>query len=106
MLRITAIAQTNGGVRLRLDGSIGQSSFDELAGICADYKARQNTSITLDMSGVGFMSNHAAASLAALKSDGLELINCSAFIEMLIVNAEAKSSVGTEKALHRCDGKK
>lgn len=86
MLRITEIPETDGTVRLRLDGTLSGSSFEELTRACARYRGPEIESITLDMSGLEFMSNDAAFKVAALRGDRLKLVNCSAFIEMLIEN--------------------
>ena len=106
MLRITEIPDLNGTVSLRLDGSLSQNSFEDLVRVCARYQAPQTELITLDMSGVVFMSNDAAVRLAALRSERFRLANCSAFIQTLMANVADENQSKTGNAIDDYNGRK
>jgi hypothetical protein len=83
MLRITESFDKDNTVRLRLDGTISETSFADLEGVFARYDAPQQI-ILLDMAGVMFMNDHAAMKMVQLRSDRVQIINCSPFIETLL----------------------
>jgi anti-anti-sigma regulatory factor len=88
MLRITENIENDKTVRLRLDGSISEASVPELEEACARHRNGQDRIILLDMAGVVFMNNPAANKIARLRSERLRIINCSPFIETLLVNVD------------------
>lgn len=84
MLRITENFENGKTVRLRLDGTISDEAYGELAEACSRRRNGAEPIIILDMAGVEFMSNHAAHRLIELRSDFFRIINCSPFIETLL----------------------
>jgi anti-anti-sigma regulatory factor len=85
MLRITENFDGDNTVRLRLDGTVSESSFDEIDEAFSRHigNSRANT-IVLDMAGVVFMNNDAAKRIKQLPSQHVRIINCSPFIEILL----------------------
>ena len=92
MLRITENFENSKTVRLRLDGTLANEGFDELANVLSVLRDGIGRTIIVDMGGVEFMSDQAARELTKFRSDDLRIINCSPFIATLletIGNAEA-----------------
>ena len=85
MLRITENFDSDHTVRLRLDGTISETSFAEIDEAFGRHigNSRANT-IVLDMAGVVFMNNDAAKKLMQLHSQRVQIINSSPFIEILL----------------------
>jgi anti-anti-sigma regulatory factor len=85
MLRITENFDSDNTVRLRLDGTISETSFGEIDEAFGRHigSSRANT-IVLDMAGVVFMNNDAAKRIRQLPSERVRIINCSPFIEILL----------------------
>jgi hypothetical protein len=83
MLRITENRENSKTVRLRLDGTISQTSFVELENACSRHRASREI-ILLDLGGVVFMNNEIATRIVRLRSEQLRIINCSPFIETLL----------------------
>jgi hypothetical protein len=89
MLRITENLEDEKAVRLRLDGTISQESFEDLANLCARYQTdAADRIIIVDMGGVSFMSHEAARKFAFLGTESLRMINCSPFIATLLDTAK------------------
>jgi hypothetical protein len=84
VLRITENAENSQTVRLRLDGTISQTSFAELEEACCRYQGNPEKIILLDMGGVLFMNNEIASRIGRLRNERLRIINCSPFIETLL----------------------
>jgi anti-anti-sigma regulatory factor len=84
MLRITESTEKGKTVRLRLDGTVNSTSYDELEAACARHRETPVKIILVDMAGVVFMNNEVASKLAGLRSEQLRIINCSPFIETLL----------------------
>ncbi|HEY2917614.1 MAG TPA: hypothetical protein VGK77_01335 [Candidatus Binatia bacterium] len=79
-------------MRLRLDGTLANESFDGLANALSLHRDGVGRTIIVDMGGVEFMNDRAARELIKLRGDDLRIINCSPFIATLletIGNAEA-----------------
>ena len=92
MLRITENFENSKTIRLRLDGTLANEVFDELANVLSVLRDGVGRTIIVDMGGVEFMSDQAARELTKLRGDDLRIINCSPFIATLletIGNAEA-----------------
>jgi anti-anti-sigma regulatory factor len=83
MLRITEYREARNTLRLRLDGTISQTSFADLENACSRHRASREI-IVLDMAGVVFMNNEVASRIVRLRSEQLRIINCSPFIETLL----------------------
>jgi hypothetical protein len=84
MLRITENFENGKTVRLRLDGTLANEGFDELANAVATHRDGVRRTIIVDMGGVEFMNNQAARKLIRLRRDNLTIINCSPFIATLL----------------------
>jgi anti-anti-sigma regulatory factor len=84
MLRITENFENGKTVRLRLDGTLANESFDELANALSVLRDGVGRTIIVDMGGVEFMNDQAAHELIKLRSDDLRIINCSPFIATLL----------------------
>ena len=84
MLRITEKFENGKTVRLRLDGTLVNESFDELANALSIHSDGVGRIIIVDMGGVEFMNDQAARELIKLRGDHLRIINCSPFIATLL----------------------
>ena len=85
MLRITENFDSDNTVRLRLDGTISDNSFAEIDEAFGRHVGNsQANTIVLDMGGVVFMNNDAAKKIMRLRSQRVQIINCSPFIEILL----------------------
>ena len=84
MLRITQSSPDEETVSLRLDGTLTPTACGELEALCSRYQESDGKIIHLDMAGVVFMNEEVAKRLMELRSEGLSIINCSPFIEMLL----------------------
>lgn len=89
MLRISENLDNGQTLKLRLDGTLDAVSWPELEEILSRHGANYDRSILMDLAGVPFMTNDVAQKLSALRRDGLKIINCSPFIEMLLKTLEA-----------------
>jgi anti-anti-sigma regulatory factor len=83
MLRITENFENSKTVRLRLDGTLANEGFEELANALSVLREGGRT-VIVDMGGVEFMNDQAARALMKLRSDNLRIINCSPFIATLL----------------------
>jgi anti-anti-sigma regulatory factor len=93
MLRITENFENGKTVRLRLDGTLANEGFDQLANAFSVLRDGGSRTIIVDMGGVEFMNDHAARELIKLRGNELRIINCSPFIATLletIGNTEAE----------------
>jgi anti-anti-sigma regulatory factor len=84
MLRITENFENSKTVRLRLDGTLANEGFDELANALFVLRDGVGRTIIIDMGGVEFMNDHAARELIKLCGNELRIINCSPFIATLL----------------------
>jgi anti-anti-sigma regulatory factor len=84
MLRITENFENGKIVRIRLDGTLANEGFDELANALCTYRDGAGRTIIVDMGGVEFMNDHAARELMKLRGNELRIINCSPFIATLL----------------------
>jgi anti-anti-sigma regulatory factor len=87
MLRITEHLEDGTAVRLRLDGTISQEAFHEVAELCARHQTTDRA-VIVDMAGVNFMSHETARKLARMRTESLRIINCSPFIATLLDTAK------------------
>ena len=90
MLRITEQIENAHIVRVRLDGTISAESLGELESIFLAHPSSDGHGILLDMAGVNFMHETAAQRLAKLRSESLQIINCSPFIAALLDSAKSR----------------
>jgi anti-anti-sigma regulatory factor len=84
MLRITENFENGKTVRLRLDGTLANEGFDQLANAFSVLRDGGSRTIIVDMGGVEFMNDQAARELMKLRSDDLRITNCSPFIATLL----------------------
>jgi anti-anti-sigma regulatory factor len=84
MLRITESFENAKAMRLRLDGTLSDDSYQEFARILAPHEQAGGKTIIVDLAGVDFMSERAARQIAARQSERVRIINCSPFIETLL----------------------
>lgn len=92
MLKITENFENGKTVRLRLDGTLSNETFDELTHAFSLHRDGVGRTIIVDMAGVEYMNDQAARELVNMRSENLRIINCSPFIETLletISNGEA-----------------
>jgi anti-anti-sigma regulatory factor len=94
MLRITENFENRKTVRLRLDGTLANEGFDELANVLSVLRDGVGRTIIVDMGGVEFMSDQAARELTKLRSDDLRIINCSPFIATLLETISNAAQAG------------
>ena len=90
MLRITEHHENDQAIRLRLDGTISDESYKELASAFSCHDQSDGKTIILDMAGVDFMSDAPARRLSQLRSEQLRIINCSPFIVTLLETLSEK----------------
>jgi len=79
MLRITAVQQSRGRTRLRLEGRIAGPWVGELARNC-EAALRSDRPVTLDMAGVSYLDAEGLRLAGALRDRGVRLVGCSAFV--------------------------
>ena len=84
MLKITENFETANTVRLRLDGTLSNDTFGELAEAYMAYRDDLGRTVILDMAGVEFMNDEAALGLINMRNERLHIINCSPFIATLL----------------------
>jgi len=84
MLKITENFENGKTVRLRLDGTLSNETFDELTHAFSLHLDGSEKNIILDMAGVEFMNDQAARELVNRRSGNLRIINCSPFIATLL----------------------
>lgn len=92
MLKITEHLDNEKTRRLRLDGIVDSTSFAELQNVLSKANEARGLTVILDMAGVVFMNEEAAAQLAKLRHT-LHIVNCSPFIEMLLESASHQQNV-------------
>lgn len=79
MLRISRTMSSKSEVTLLLEGRILNHDFEQLRRICEETLT-QGTHLTLDLSGVSFVSHRAVAALQDLEQSRVALVNCSGFV--------------------------
>ena len=84
MLRITENFENGKTVRLRLDGTLSNETFDELTRAFLLHGDWAGRTIIIDMAGLDFMNDQSARELVNMLNDHLRIINCSPFIATLL----------------------
>jgi anti-anti-sigma regulatory factor len=92
MLRITENFENGKAVRLRLDGTLSDEAHEEFTRILAPHERVGGRTIIVDLAGVDFMSDESARQIAALQSKHVRIINCSPFIETLLLTLANQDS--------------
>ena len=85
MLRITESSEKGKVIRLRLDGTLSAESYEDFAQILTNHERAGGKTIIVDLAGVSFMNDESARKIAAIQSEQLKVINCSPFIEALLL---------------------
>jgi anti-anti-sigma regulatory factor len=93
MLKITENLENGKTVRLRLDGTLSNQTFDELTHAFSLHRGGVGRTIIVDMAGVDYMNDRVARELANMRGEYLRIINCSPFIATLL---ETISKAATE----------
>jgi hypothetical protein len=83
MLKISQTGTPNHSVSLKLEGRVVGPWVDELRRICEPLLIGQR-SLTLDLAEVSYADAEGVATLKRFKSNGVELANCSPFLEQQI----------------------
>ena len=84
MLKITENLENVKTVRLRLDGTLSNETFNELTHAFSLHRDGVGRTIIVDMAGVEYMNDQSARELANMRSEYLRIINCSPFIATLL----------------------
>ena len=84
MLKITENLENGNTVRLRLDGTLSNETFDELTHAFSLHRDGAGRTIILDLAGVEYMNDKVARALVNMRSEHLRIINCSPFIATLL----------------------
>jgi anti-anti-sigma regulatory factor len=84
MLRISENSENCRTIRVRLDGTIDKNTYPELEEVRGHHLGVDERVVLLDMAGVTYMTEEVAHKLARLRSERLQIINCSPFIEALL----------------------
>jgi len=87
MLRITESFENGKIVRLRLEGTLSAESYKDFEQILTNHE-RAGGTIIVDLAGVSFMNDESARKIAAIQSEQLRVVNCSPFIEALLLTFE------------------
>lgn len=82
-LRINDKGTMSSSLSLALEGSISGDWVDVLEKVC-QAALKKHSRVSLDLSGVTFVSDDGAEMLARLPSDRVQIANCSELIRMLI----------------------
>lgn len=82
MLRITEMDRQGGSRMLKVEGRIDGRQLEELAR--AVTAALEAAPVALEMSGVTYVDRSGVELLHVLRDRGVELRNCSAFVETLV----------------------
>jgi anti-anti-sigma regulatory factor len=75
---------------LRLDGTLSAESYRDFEQILTCHERAGGKTIIVDLAGVNFMNDQSARKIAAIQSEQLRVINCSPFIEALLLKAAAE----------------
>jgi anti-anti-sigma regulatory factor len=87
MLRITESSENDTVVRLRLDGTVSAEAYKDFEQILMNHEWAGEKTIIVDLAGVNFMNDESARKIAAIQSEELRVINCSPYIEALLLKA-------------------
>jgi ABC-type transporter Mla MlaB component len=80
MLKISQVATANHSVTLKLEGRVVGPWVDELRRIC-ELVLSESRKLKLDLADVSFADAGGVRLLSGIKSRGVWLQNCSAFVE-------------------------
>ena len=83
MLRITLISATNGSQRFKVEGRLAGAFVDELSRTAAAARAGATT-VVMDLADVSFVDHRGVELLRSLRTAGVDLIDCSQFVQTLM----------------------
>ncbi len=86
MLRITLVSEDDMTVTLRLEGKIVNEWILVLEKTCLDHKDNRNKIVSLDFSGVTFISDEGVKMLENINIGRVEVTNCSPFVREILPN--------------------
>jgi anti-anti-sigma regulatory factor len=84
MLRITEVADGNGGTLLKLEGKLREPWVEELARAARRPRPEGSGPIRLDLSSVTFVDEAGVRLLRALLAQGVEIAATSGFVEAML----------------------
>ena len=84
MLRITTTPGTNGSQRLKVEGRLAGEFVTELSRATFSALAAART-VRLDLANVTFVDQTGVELLRSLQTAGVDLIDCSPFVQSLII---------------------
>lgn len=91
MVKISTIKRTGEVVTLQLEGRVVGPWVAEVRNSC-DTLLAQTSGLVLDLTDVSFADSHGIALLQELRSRGITLVNCSAFLAGQIGNEKKESA--------------
>ncbi len=94
MLKITYDPRLDGPRVFRLEGRIVGPWTAELRSVC-DAALREQSSLTLDLSGVSFVDRRAAALLRSLMQKRVVLVGSTPFVDEQLCSVDALLEAGT-----------
>jgi anti-anti-sigma regulatory factor len=83
MLRITRLDGKRQATILRLEGRLTQRDLTELDATIAGCR-KDRRAVVVDLAGLGFVDEKAAAALVAAQADDVELVGASPFVKELL----------------------
>jgi ABC-type transporter Mla MlaB component len=86
MLKISEAGAPNHSVTLKLEGRVVGPWVEELRRICEPFLA-ENRALKLDLAEVSYADAEGVATLDGFKARGVQLKNCSPFVEQQIKTA-------------------
>ena len=81
VLRITPVATTNGSKRLKVEGRLAGPFVEELARAATGDRSG---TVAIDLADVTFVDQRGVELLRSLRTDGVDLIDCSQFVQTLV----------------------
>lgn len=87
MLKISEEIATGSFTTIRLDGTLTGEGLIDLKTLLAESSQRPSPTFVIDMAGVAFMTDEAAGELVRFRDHGMQIINCSPFIQTLLESA-------------------
>ena len=83
MLRITSISTANGSRRLKVEGRLTGDFVGELSRAASSARTEMRT-VVVDLADVTFVDQRGVELLRSLQTTGVDLIDCSQFVQRLI----------------------
>ncbi len=97
MLKITEILDNQSTIRLRLDGTVNESSCLDIEDLLRRHRSKEQITIVLDMAGVSFINGEAARKVALLCDHRVQLANCSPYLDALFQLIEQQNGSSSNR---------